>query len=112
MDEAEQCERIALMNLGEIVALNSPSALKSQFFPNGVYEFYPKSPISYSSIESIKRRPEFDFFEPFGLRFHATMKPTVNADAFKRQLLAEFEIKRIAPTLEDVFIKAIEGEKA
>jgi ABC-2 type transport system ATP-binding protein len=109
MDEAEQCERIALMNLGEIVSLNSPDALKKHFFPNGVYEFYPKSYMNYSTIEAIKNQPEFDFFEPFGLRFHATFKDFVNKEKFKKKLSAEFDIKHISPTLEDVFIKAIEG---
>lgn len=112
MDEAEQCERIALMNLGKIVALDSPSALKSHFFPNGVYEFYPKSDINYARIEELKRKHEFDFFEPFGLRFHATLKDRVNVDNFQKKLSVGFDIKRIPPTLEDVFIKAIEGENA
>jgi ABC-2 type transport system ATP-binding protein len=112
MDEAEQCDRIALMNLGEIVALNSPDALKSQFFPNGIYEFYPKSDINYSTIESIKNNKEFDFFEPFGLRFHATLKNTDNINKIKKELSLKFNIKTISPTLEDVFIKAIEGGKA
>lgn len=109
MDEAEQCERIALMNLGEIVALASPSELKSTAFPQEVYEFYPKSTMTYSQVEAIHRHPEIDFFEPFGLRFHATFKKTTAADQLKRDLSKDFTITKITPTLEDVFIKTIEG---
>ncbi|XGC82394.1 ABC transporter ATP-binding protein [Bdellovibrio bacteriovorus] len=34
MDEAEQCERIALMRSGELIALDSPKNLKQQSFPD------------------------------------------------------------------------------
>ncbi|WP_413570593.1 ABC transporter ATP-binding protein [Bdellovibrio sp. HCB117] len=34
MDEAEQCERIALMRSGELIALDSPSGLKHNSFPD------------------------------------------------------------------------------
>lgn len=34
MDEAEQCDRIALMRSGELIALDSPENLKKQSFPN------------------------------------------------------------------------------
>ncbi|KHD87940.1 MAG: ABC transporter [Bdellovibrio sp. ArHS] len=33
MDEAEQCDRIALMRAGELIALDSPSGLKHKSFP-------------------------------------------------------------------------------
>lgn len=34
MDEAEQCERIALLKTGELIALDSPLGLKKQSFPD------------------------------------------------------------------------------
>lgn len=34
MDEAEQCERIALMRSGELIALDSPDQLKKKSFPD------------------------------------------------------------------------------
>lgn len=34
MDEAEQCERIALIKTGELIALDSPLGLKQQSFPS------------------------------------------------------------------------------
>ena len=109
MDEAEQCERIALMSLGQIIALDSPTALKSLYFPQGVYEFSPKTDIHYVNVERIKNEPEIDFFEPFGLRFHVALKSSADVNKFNQKLSDKFTIKHITPTLEDVFIKAMEG---
>ncbi len=110
MDEAEHCEKIALMKTGEIVALDTPDNLKKSIFPKQLYEFNPKESISYSKIESLKNHPEFDFFEPFGLRFHAEFKNTIEAEKLKQDLNLDFEIKVITPSMEDVFIKTVEGK--
>jgi ABC-2 type transport system ATP-binding protein len=109
MDEAEQCERIALMNLGKLIALDSPAALKAHYFPDGVYECYPTSEMTYKEIEAMQKQPEVTFFEPFGLRFHATFKEGIKSQDFIQQLSRSFKINKISPTLEDVFIRAIEG---
>ena len=109
MDEAEQCERIALMRAGKIVALDTPGNLKKIAFPQKLYECEPKSEISYSYIKELKSRQEFEYFEPFGLRFHAAFQKTPAAEDFKGSLGANFKIAEITPTLEDVFIKVTEG---
>jgi len=108
MDEAEQCERIALMRTGKIVALDTPSGLKKSIFPKKMYEFEPRTEISYSHLQMLKERPEFEYFEPFGLRFHAAFKETEAAEKLKDELNAEFVTKEITPTLEDVFIRTTE----
>ena len=41
MDEAENCGRIALMERGKIVALDTPQNLKQKFFPNKILEIIP-----------------------------------------------------------------------
>lgn len=111
MDEAEQCERIALMRTGKIVAIDTPAGLKKTTFPNKFYEFEPRETISYLAIQKLKTRPEFEYFEPFGLRFHAAFKQSEMAEKFKQELSIDFNTQKITPTLEDVFIKMTE-EKA
>ncbi|EKE01761.1 MAG: hypothetical protein ACD_21C00058G0007 [uncultured bacterium] len=110
MDEAEQCERIALMRTGKIVALDAPANLKKTIFPDKFYEFEPRTAIDYSHIQKLKARPEFEYFEPFGLRFHAAFKNTPEAEKLKDELNVDFRTKEIRPTLEDVFIKVTEGK--
>ncbi|MFH1668083.1 MAG: AAA family ATPase, partial [Candidatus Komeilibacteria bacterium] len=108
MDEAEQCERIALMRTGKIVALDTPDNLKKMMFPDKLYEFEARGEISYSYIQKLKVRPEFEYFEPFGLRFHAAFKESSEVEEFKKELESDFIAKEIRPTLEDVFIRTTE----
>lgn len=110
MDEAEHCERIALMKTGEIVALDTPINLKKTIFPGKLYEFIPKEKSDYLKIASFSHHPGFDFFEPFGLKFHASFKNSPEGQNLKQQLSVQFSTREIIPTLEDVFIKVIEGK--
>jgi ABC-2 type transport system ATP-binding protein len=109
MDEAEQCEKIALMRTGKIVAMDSPANLKKIAFPEKLYEFEPREKFSYSYMQALKTRPEFEYFEPFGMRFHAAFNQSPAADKFKEELQVNFSVKEIIPTLEDVFIKTTEA---
>lgn len=108
MDEAEQCDRIALMRSGEIVALDTPERLKNKFFPNEIYEFNPLEQVKYATIKKLEDNPGLEFFEPYGHIFHATFKNTHEGDVLRQELAKNFAIKKIAPSLEDVFIKVIE----
>jgi len=111
MDEVEQCDRIALMRAGKIVALDTPMNLKKQMFTEPLFECVSKEKISYLQIEAFGTHPELTFFEPFGLKFHAGFKQNPEGQKFKQQLSDLFDIKQITPTMEDVFIKAIEEHK-
>jgi ABC-2 type transport system ATP-binding protein len=99
MDEAEQCGRIAMMRTGKIIGLDSPSNLKASVFPEKIYEFTPKTDVSYAQIEELKKYPEFDYFEPFGLRFHGTFQKTEKAEVFRKTLAEKFDIARITGSL-------------
>jgi ABC-2 type transport system ATP-binding protein len=107
LDESEQCQRIALMRAGAIIALDTPNALKTHFFPKKIWEMTPKTEISYSKMTDLQHS-EFKFFEPYGLKFHAEFKDSETALKLKHALAKTFEIKKINPTMEDVFIKAVE----
>jgi ABC-2 type transport system ATP-binding protein len=109
MDEAEQCHRIALMQEGKIIALNTPEALKEATFPTPMFEFEPKGPLSFVEISAMKEHPLFSFFEPYGLRFHASIRSEAEWEAVRPELEKKFNIRRIKPSLEDVFIQLVEG---
>src|SRR6185437_15629665 len=87
MDEAEQCGRIALMRTGKLIALDSPAGLKKATFPMPVFEFDPKHPIAFDEIAKLRTDPIFTFFEPYGLRFHASVQDQGEWE----QLRARFE---------------------
>ncbi len=66
MDEAEQCDRIALMRTGRIVALDTPAQLKKAVFPGQLYELDPRGKADFARLEKLRRDPEIRIFR--GLR--------------------------------------------
>jgi len=108
MDEAEQCDRIALMRSGRIVALDTPAQLKRQVFPGPLYELDPRGKTDFARLEQLGRDPEIEYFEPYGRRFHAAFRDSPTAAQLRAGLDREFHVRTIAPTLEDVFIRLLE----
>ncbi len=109
MDEAEHCERIALIQDGKITALGAPAELKKSissriYLVNGE----PTSTIKEVVIEQRGVRSVV----PFGVAFHVFFESDKAAQAVKKELekkgvvLERFE--PVAPSLEDVFISFVE----
>ena len=112
MDEAEQCDRIALMRTGRIVALDTPARLKQAVFPRPLVELDPHGKIDFALVDAVRADPAIEYFEPYGLRFHATFRDTPAAAQLRSRLAADFQLREIAPTLEDVFIRVVEGAES
>jgi ABC-2 type transport system ATP-binding protein len=112
MDEAEQCDRIALMREGKIIALDTPEGLKHTAFPTPMLEFTPKVTLRFAEVSSLAQHDVFSYFEPYGLRFHASIKSEDGWERIRTQFEEKFFIRRIKPSLEDVFIHIVEGEAA
>ncbi len=110
MDEAEQCDRIALMREGKILALDTPDGLKRSAFPMPMLEFDPKESLSFADISKMSRHEVFLFFEPYGLRFHASVRSEEEWEKVRPFFEKTFNIRRITPSLEDVFIHTVEGK--
>jgi ABC-2 type transport system ATP-binding protein len=110
MDEAEQCDRIALMRAGQIIALDTPARLKTTTFPDELLELEPHAAVAYAATEALRHHPEVAFFEPYGMRFHVALRATPGGAKLRRELAGTFRLRPITPTLEDVFIRTVEGE--
>lgn len=109
MDEAEQCNRVALMRAGEIVALDSPQTLKEQTFPEPVYEVTPPDAAPPQWLNDLLSQSFVDAADVYGMRYHVRVKDQAAWEAYSSKL-ERFEINRIQPTLEDVFIRVVEGK--
>lgn len=113
MDEAEECGRIALMRAGRIVALDTPANLKRSTFPRPLYELEAQAEGGYGKIQALRQRPGLAYLEPYGLRFHAAFEDSPAGAGLKQELARDFRLTEITPTVEDVFIRTVEGrEKA
>ncbi|MCM2276714.1 MAG: ABC transporter ATP-binding protein [Oligoflexia bacterium] len=109
MDEAEYCGRIALMRSGELIALDSPEGLKRSTFPAPLYELSPRSEGARIRIPELKRDPAIASLEAYGIRFHVAPRSEPEWERALPELRGDFEIRRIQPSLEDVFIRLVEG---
>jgi ABC-2 type transport system ATP-binding protein len=115
LDEAERCDRIALMHAGRLVALGSVSELKEVFAGRAMLE------VSCPRVLDAQARLERETWAleatVFGTRLHLVVE---DAEEGRQRALALLEqegnapaaAERIVPSLEDVFIHCIETEEA
>ncbi|MFH0976887.1 MAG: ABC transporter ATP-binding protein [Spirochaetota bacterium] len=106
MDEAEHCDRMALIIAGKIIAMDSPANLKSQL-PYGVYSL--KAPDFIKVFDYISRLEYIEEAAIFGSMIHILceekfpLKKELSKD-LKARGITGCHIDKISPTLEDVFV--------
>ncbi len=109
MDEAEQCGRIALMRTGEIIALDAPENLKKTTFPDPIIELNPKGTIPSEMIEQLRTNKAVDSIDSYGMKYHLIIKDPQEWNQLSINIAPYFVIRQIPPSLEDVFIRLVEG---
>lgn len=109
MDEAEQCGRIALMRAGEIIALDSPENLKKNTFPDSLFELDPKGDLPEDILRRLQTHEAIGSFDSYGMRYHFTIRDPLKWESLRGDLSTSFAIREIQPSLEDVFIRLVEG---
>lgn len=111
LDEAENCQRIALMRSGEIIALDKPEVLKKKTFPLPIYELDPLSANAEEIIDKLKSHASVEGIDNYGFRFHVIIKDQEAWNLLQPELSKDFAVNEIPPSLEDVFIRLVEGTK-
>ena len=106
--EADYCDRIAIMNEGRIIAVDTPENLRKDFVHNygEVHEVYPETPID-TKIFSSKQIA----ITPFGRRYHVWKKGVGDREikmVMNENHIPYRYIKNIPPLMEDVFIYYLE----
>jgi ABC-2 type transport system ATP-binding protein len=112
MDEAEYCDRLGLIYRGELIALGTPEALKTEFMSEDVLEVHCERP--HDAMGLIEALPGVKEVALFGRGLHVV---AADSDAVRPALAALLErqgyhalrIERIVPSLEDVFVSLIEA---
>jgi len=106
MDEAEHCDSIGFMYDSRLIALGTPRELKS-LVPGSVWEILSDKPMDL--LRDLEGKPGFLDVAVYGRSLH------VLAEEGAEKVLARVGARKIAPSLEDVFVhlvKAERGEKA
>lgn len=109
MDEAEQCGRIALMRAGEIIALDSPENLKRNTFPDSLFELDPRGVLPEDMLSRLHTHDAISSIDSYGMRYHLTIRDPKKWEDLREDLAGFFSIQEIQPSLEDVFIRLVEG---
>ena len=120
MDEAELCQRIGFISQGKLVALASPTELKQSQMRGRVLEISASNPEQVVQIlRSASERGLFRLDEValYGAQVHAVAtdpgldRESIRAALSKGQIEVR-SIEWIAPSLEDVFISAVNAAAA
>lgn len=114
MDEAERCHQVALLRRGKIIANDTPAALKNLL--KGVAAELTAVPQT-RAVSQLRQTAGVSQVQVFGERLHLLLRDGAEqVDALPAQLEAAgitvSEFKTTTPSLEDVFIAAIEDLRA
>lgn len=110
MDEAEQCGRIALMRTGEIIALDTPVNLKKKTFPDPIYELDPKLNLPDEVLHNLRTNAAVSSIESYGMKYHLIVRDPAKWEILSKEISTYFNVRQIPPSLEDVFIRLVEGD--
>tara|TARA_R110000868_G_scaffold11399_7_gene56005 strand:- start:3969 stop:4919 length:951 start_codon:yes stop_codon:yes gene_type:complete len=106
MDEAELCDRIALITDGKILEINTPEAIKASF-PKKIYKV--RTSQTYQLIIDLRSYPETYSAYPFGEYLHFTPKTaSFLAEDLEKYLKLrqhkDIEVMETVATIEDTFM--------
>ncbi len=112
MDEAEYCDRLGLMDRGELIAIGTPQSVKSDLMKDDILDVHCQRP--QDAIADIEQLSSVKEVALFGRGLHVVVANAEVATTDIRKLLESksFAIERIeaiSPTLEDVFVSLVEA---
>jgi ABC-2 type transport system ATP-binding protein len=118
LDEAERCQRVALMDHGRILNVDTPDNVRATW--GGAIVEMLASPRREALLE-VQKAPEVADAQAFGERLHLTLKPEAAgraaavAEVLRERLraagLTVESSRAIPPGLEDIFIARIGEER-
>ncbi len=114
MDEAEYCNRLALIYRGKLIALGEPEVLKRDMHSHKLLQL--ESTDLLGTMRAVEALPGVMDVAVFGAGLHVTVEDVVAATGRIREVLAaqKIDIRRldpISPSMEDVFVGLIEAEE-
>jgi len=115
MDEAEYCNRLVLIDRGRIVAMGTPTELKTRSM-KGQFLLVECEPLG-PALEALAQAPGVVDAAVFGSTLHAVVgdakaaMPGIDA-ALKAKGLKVNRIEQIQPSLEDVFVNLTAGRES
>ena len=101
MDEAILCDRIALMQNGKILSINTPESIINDF-KKPLYAV--KNGKMLQLLNALKQEKEVLDVYPFGEYHHIVVDRESDIESIKAKYKNELVIQKVKPTIEDCFI--------
>ena len=105
MDEASRCERIALIQSGRLLKIDTPERMVSHY---GKPLYAVKSKHTYKLLEDLADHPITDRVEPFGEYLHLTTLAAMNTAEIEKILIErghqDAQVHLATATIEDIFL--------
>jgi len=110
MDEAMRCDRVALIQNGNILSINTPELVRSGFTRK---LFAARSSEKYRLIGLLRNDSDTLSVFPFGDAIHVTLKGDTVTDSLierlKKHGISDIEISETEPGIEDRFLELMEN---
>ena len=111
LDEAEHCDRVAIIQAGRLAAFGTVPQLKQTFATRPILEIRASEPVA--AMRLLDAMPEVEKTSIFGTAVHAVLRHAgTDPEQLARRLLdAGLEVAactRVPPSLEDVFLDLAE----
>jgi ABC-2 type transport system ATP-binding protein len=107
MEEAEYCQRLALMNRGRIIALDTPAAIRA-LVPRPLLEVRSENPVAAAAaLRALAGVEDASFF---GRAVHVALEEGAGEESVRAALAAagvSATLRSVTPSLEDVFISLV-----
>ena len=112
MDEAEYCDRLAMIYRGELVAIGTPDELKSRYMNADILNL--ECPDPFKMLQVVTGISVIKEAALFGRGLHLTVEDSeaampMIATALQAQKADYTRLEKIRPSLEDVFVAIIEA---
>lgn len=112
MDEAEYCDRLAMIYQGELVATGTPDEMKKRYMSEDILNLDCADP--FKMLQVVNKIPEIKEAALFGRGLHLSVENAQQAipiiiRSLKEQNLLYNSLNKIEPSLEDVFVAIIEN---
>ncbi len=112
MDEASRCDRIALVNNGRVLDIDTPQGMVDKY---DKHLYGIKASDMYELLKTLREESSIASCYTAGEYHHAVAGNGFDAAALKQRLItagfSNVDIKQLAPDIEDVFIHLLSNEQ-
>lgn len=111
MDEANLCDRVALIQEGKVLAVDAPNNITKNY---GQTIFKVKTSETYRLLKTLKTWQHTKSVFPFGQNLHLTVESEIEGNQIKNFLdqnqFSEIQIEKSFSNIEDVFIDLMQHQ--